>query len=434
VYRTTSKGPSVQVSATLAINEETERRRAAGLPVLALGFGEAGLPVHPDLVEALSRAGGRGSYGPVAGIEPLREAAAGYWTRRRLPTDPSQVVAGPGSKSLLYALLHAADGAVVVPRPSWVTYAAQAALLGRSVVHVSTRPGQGGVPDPARLEDAVSRTHRPGLSVGTIVLTLPDNPTGTLAGEATVRAVCEVAERHDLLIISDEIYRDLVHDDTTPYLSPAEVAPERTVVTTGLSKSLAVGGWRIGMARFPAGRRGQRLLAAVTGIASELWSAPAHPVQEAAAWALTEPAALRDRVRLSRQLHGRVARAAAEELRVAGATLAAPQAGFYVYPDLEPHRERLRVVRGVNGGTDLARTLLDGPGIATLAGCEFGEPEHSLRLRVATSMTYGSTPEQRETALQSTDPGSLPWVAQALAQLRDGLAWLTSSSARFGAR
>jgi aspartate aminotransferase len=237
----------VTVSATLAINEETERRRAAGRPVLPLGFGEAGLPVHASLVEALSRAAGRASYGPVAGVEELRAAAAGYWGRRGVPTDPAQVVAGPGSKPLLYALLRAIGGAVALPQPSWVSYAAQASLLGLPVVSLPTLPGDGGVPDPGRFESAV-HAHEAGTRVAVVVLTLPDNPTGTLATAATVRAVCEIAQRHEIWVIADEIYRDLLHDDGQPFLSPAEVVPDQAVLTTGLSKTLALGGWRIGVA------------------------------------------------------------------------------------------------------------------------------------------------------------------------------------------
>jgi len=84
-------------------------------------------------------------------------------------------------------------------------------------------------------------------------VTLPDNPTGRLASPVTVRALYQVAAAHRLVVISDEIYRDLVHDQATPMLSPAEVAPGATAVTTGLSKSLALGGWRLGAARRPAG-------------------------------------------------------------------------------------------------------------------------------------------------------------------------------------
>ena len=420
---------SATVSATLAINEETERLRAAGRPVLPLGFGEAGLPVHPSLVEALSRAASHASYGPVVGIEDLRTAAAGYWDRRGVPTDPSQVVAGPGSKPLLYALLQAIGGTIALPRPSWVSYAAQASLLGLPVVGVPTLPGEGGVPDPERLEAEAVHARRAGARMRAVVLTLPDNPTGTLASVATVRAVCEIAHAHDLWVISDEIYRDLVHDRERPFLSPAEVIPDHTVVTTGLSKSLALGGWRIGVARFPGSKRGARLGSEVAMIASEIWSAPAQPVQRAAAWAMTEPECLRERVRLSRLLHGRVARAVAAEFRAVGAVLPSPQAGFYLYPDLGEHRDLLRSSRGIDSGPALATALLEGPGIATLPASAFGEPEEALRLRVATSRLYGDTWEQQEAALASDDPTSLPWLVEEFGQLRSGLAWLVSGGA-----
>src|SRR5262249_54003414 len=74
----------------------------------------------------------------------------------------------------------------------------------------------------------------------------------------TVAALCEVAAAYELVIICDEIYRDLVHDPATPLLSPTEAAPARTVITTGASKNLALGGWRIGVARMPAGPLGRR--------------------------------------------------------------------------------------------------------------------------------------------------------------------------------
>ena len=125
-----SKRTLVPVSATLAVNEAIARRRAAGEPVLPMGFGEAGLPTHPALRAALAAASGRNAYGPVAGLPALRESAAGYWARRSLATDPDQVVSGPGSKALLFGVLLALGDDVAVPQPSWVSYAAQAAMIG----------------------------------------------------------------------------------------------------------------------------------------------------------------------------------------------------------------------------------------------------------------------------------------------------------------
>src|SRR5207248_4115131 len=112
----------VPVSATLAANEVLARRRQAGEPVLPMAFGEAGLPAHSLLTQALAAGGARAggnAYGPVAGQPTLRAAAAGYWDRRDLPTSPDMVVAGPGSKPLLFGLLLAMGTDVAMPAPSW---------------------------------------------------------------------------------------------------------------------------------------------------------------------------------------------------------------------------------------------------------------------------------------------------------------------------
>src|SRR6476469_10656046 len=107
-------------SPTLATNERVQARLAAGVPVLHLAFGEAGLPVLPSVAERLGAAAGENSYGPVAGSSAVRAAAAGYFERRGLPTGPEQTLLAPGSKALLYALLCVLPGDVVLPRPSWV--------------------------------------------------------------------------------------------------------------------------------------------------------------------------------------------------------------------------------------------------------------------------------------------------------------------------
>ena len=103
--------PPIPVSATLAANETMDARRRRGEPVLPLAFGEAGLPAHQVLRAALARAAGCNSYGPVAGHAALREAAAGYWARRGLPTEAEAVICGPGSKALLFGLMAAIGGA-----------------------------------------------------------------------------------------------------------------------------------------------------------------------------------------------------------------------------------------------------------------------------------------------------------------------------------
>jgi aspartate aminotransferase len=417
---------TVPVSATLAANEALAARRRRGEPVLALAFGEAGLPVHPRLAAALADTAGLGAYGPVAGTQRLRTAAAGYWSRRGLPTDPEAVVAGPGSKALLFATLLALGTDVAVPRPSWVSYAAQATMVGAVPHFVRAVPGEGGICDAAALETEVRASRAAGRPIGAVRVTMPDNPTGRLASPAAVRDLCAAAERNDLIIISDEIYRDLVHDPTTPFLSPAIVAPRRTVVTTALSKNLAVGGWRIGVARMPDGAAGAVLRDRLLGIASEIWSAPAGPVQQAAAVALDEPADLAERVSRSRSLHAAVSLAAARLCADAGLDVAPPQAAFYLYPDFDPWREHLRGKFGVNTGPDLVGLLLNRYGAGTLPGSAFGEPVSSLRLRLATGLLYGDTDEQREQALTAADPLQLPWINTAMTRFADILADLAA--------
>jgi aspartate aminotransferase len=417
----------VGISATLAANEALAERRLRGERVMPLAFGEAGVPVAPVLRDALATASSQNGYGPVAGSADLRMAVAGYWTRRGLPTAPGDVVCGPGSKALLFGLLLGLHGVdVAIPRPSWVSYAAQAALTGVRPVHVPIADGAGGVPDPDLLSAAVTTARRAGRRIGAVIVTLPDNPTGTLAGPDSVRRLCAVAERHDLLIISDEIYRDLTHAATAPFLSPAEVAPERTVITAGLSKNLALGGWRLGVARLPGGARRLRAMRdRLVGACSEIWSAPAAPVQAAAAVAFSEPTAVTERIARSRRLHGAVARAVASLLTEAGVATAPPAGAFYLYPDFGAHRAALRL-RGVTTSAELAALLLREYGIGTLPGSEFGEPAAALRLRIATSRLYGEAASQQEAALAADDPVTLPWIADALDWLRQALTAVTA--------
>ncbi|WP_431771905.1 pyridoxal phosphate-dependent aminotransferase [Streptomyces cucumeris] len=410
-------------SATLAINETLQARRAAGEKVLHLGFGEAGLPVPESVAAVLAGAVRRNGYGPVVGSAEAREAAAGWFTRRGLRTRPDQVLFAPGSKALLFALLATVPGDVVLPCPSWVSYAAQAALIGKRTIDVPIPAESGGVPDPERLAAALDEARRAGSRPGALVLTVPDNPTGTVARAERVQEVCAVAERHGLTVIADEIYAELVHAGRAP--SATSYLPERTVVTTGLSKSMALGGWRVGFARVPDGVGGAGLMDRLTGVASEIWSSLAAPMQAAAAHVLADPPEVLSHIDDARRLHAAVARAVHAEFTAAGALCRAPEAGFYLYPDFEPLRPRLEA-RGIDGGAALAATLLDRHGVGVLAGEAFGDTPRGLRARVATSLLYGESDTERRQALRSDDPLSLPWIAASLEHLRGALGGLTA--------
>ena len=369
---------NVPVSATLAANEAMAARRNRGQPVLPLAFGEAGLPVHPALRDALAAATACNGYGPVAGHPALRSAAAGYWQRRGLPTTGS-VICGPGSKPLLFGLLLAIGGDVAIPWPSWVSYAAQATIIGvrphlclprQERAGSATRPPwprrsrrpRPRPPDPVGGGDTPRQPDRPGAH--------PSHHPGALRGSGRATT---------LIIICDEIYRDLVHDTATPILSPAEVAPQQTVLTTGPSKSLALGGWRIGVARMPDGPLGSQLRQALLGVGSEIWSAPAAPIQQAAALAFSEPSRDLRANRRSRALHATVARAVASICAAAG----------LLVPRRRPRSTSTQTsnhgvitygaATRVTTSAGLARLLLERYGAATLPASAFGENPGTLQ-------------------------------------------------------
>ncbi len=417
---------SVATSPTLAMNEQLQARYDAGESVLHLGFGEAGLPVLPHVARRLMTSARRSNYAPVAGTAAARWAAAGYFTRRGLPTEADQIVYGPGSKALLYALIACMPGDLVLPGPSWVSYSAQATLAGKRVLRVPVPDEAGGVPDPDLLDDALHRARRRGGAPGTLLLTTPDNPTGTVAGPDLVRRVCAVAEAHDLAVVSDEIYRDLCYDPHE-HTSPSHLVPDRCFVTTGLSKSMALGGWRIGCARLPDSELGERVGRDVIGLASEVWSSLAQPMLDVAAHVYDEPIEVVTHVAASRSLHQVVATAVHRAFVDAGARCRPPRAAFYVYPDLGTQREALGR-RGITTGAELARHLMEAHGVGVLPGEAFGDDPAALRFRVATSLLYGRDDAERWTALRAPDPLVLPWVDQALARLRATLAALTATA------
>ncbi|MEO3822278.1 pyridoxal phosphate-dependent aminotransferase [Actinomadura sp. B10D3] len=407
------------VAANLAAHEIVKQRQLAGLSTLPLAFGESGLPVHRALKTELAAAVGLNAYGSVDGEREFREAVAGYFRRRGVVAEPGQVVGGPGSKPLLFAIMLALGGDVVLPRPSWVSYAFQAQLCGVRPLFTAIRPGEGGVPDPEEMTAQVTRARREGRKVGSVILTIPDNPTSTLPRPELVADLCQAARELDLTIVSDEIYRDLVFDCDHEFPSPSRYAPERTVITTGLSKNLALGGWRVGVAFVPDPELRTRIL----GVASNIWSTSSNPIQRAATLAFREPPEIIEHVTASRRLHAEVVTAMAARLAEAGIPVPKPRAGFYLYPDLEPLRANMKTPTSA----DLARLLLEEHGVAVVPGSAFGEDPQALKVRMATSLLYGQDDAQREAALAAPAPTSLPWIAAALDRVTDVLGSLATS-------
>jgi aspartate aminotransferase len=322
------------------------------------------------------------------------------------------------------AVMAVVAGSVILCRPSWVTYRPQARLFGREVLTVPAAQESGGVPDPEALRGCIRVARRRGSNPGLLVLTLPDNPTGTVAAPDLVHQLCRTAEDEGILIVSDEIYRDILHDPGFTFVSPAELAPQNTVVTTGLSKNHALGGWRIGLARFPQGAGGTRLRTDVEAVASEVWSCAPGPMQDVAQLALQEPPEIVDHLERCARLHAAVSASVYEVFRQIGAHCLPPQGGFYVYPDLEPLRGVL-ASRGISDSDSLQRVLLEEFGLAVLGGHHFGDDPRALRFRVATSLLYGDSRLEREESVAASRPLELSHITKNISRIDERLRKLT---------
>lgn len=402
-------------SATLRINEQMQEYARRGEPVVNLGFGEAGLPVLPVLRELVAANSYKNAYPQVQGGPAARTAVSCYFQRRGIPADPELCLLAPGSKAILYGLLATLPGDVVLARPSWVSYAAQAHNLGKNVLWCDAPATAGGVPDPALLPEMLDRARADGHDPRVMVLTSPDNPSGTVAPPEVLRDLARIASEQDLWIISDEIYRDVAYEPDA-YTSIAEIIPDRTIVTSGLSKSLALGGWRIGVARFPLTDAGRELFSSVIALASELWSGTPIFLEPVVEYAFSEPADVVERIAQSRRLHAVVSREIYQILREAGADVRPPAGGFYLYPTFagSPLADRL----GVKTDTELADALLRTGKVGMLPGTSFGDRPERLGLRIVTSMIYGASDQQRLATLHAADPLQSEPVIAGLAQIR----------------
>lgn len=375
------------VSATLRMNEAVAARRAARQRTIHLGFGEAPFPLPIPLREELARAANRTEYAPVLGLPGLRAAIAAYLARTRgLTTSPATIAVGPGSKAVLYALMRALAGDVLLPTPSWVSYAPQARLAGKRIFPVATDPTDNHRLTRESLDTALRAAREAGGDPRLLVVNTPSNPTGGMFAADDAEEIALWARGEGVAILSDEIYAELAHG-WRPHVSPAQFYPEGTIVTGGMSKAFSAGGWRLGYAALPATAAGEALIAAVRSLAGEIWSSAATPIQQAAIVAFAFDDAMERFVRRSARIHAHAGARLRSAIVTAGVRCPQPAGAFYVYPDFAPWREQL-AKRGVMTSADLATHLLDEWDIATLPASDFGEAPDVLRLRLATSMLY----------------------------------------------
>ena len=222
--------------------------------VISLGIGEPDFTTPQPIIDAGIRSLQQGEthYTSNQGILELRQAIAGHLARLyNVNYDPvNEIIATVGVSEALYltftALLEPGDE-VIIPTPCFVSYQAEVALAGGKPVEVYTNMEDDFQPDPAVIEKAITPKTR------AILLGYPNNPTGAIASRETLEAIGRIAEKHDLVVISDEIYDRLVYEHAHVCFPSIPGMQERTILLGGFSKAYAMTGWRIGYAAGPAG-------------------------------------------------------------------------------------------------------------------------------------------------------------------------------------
>ncbi|KAM0250021.1 hypothetical protein ACHAQJ_008790 [Trichoderma viride] len=439
----TALASQLRLSATLEINELVQQRIARGYKVVHLGFGEATFPIQQNVIAAHRQASDITSYLPVAGLMKLREVIAKFQSRRLDNTiGPDQVVVAPGSKPLLFSLFDILQGDVLLPRPSWVSYEPQILHAGKRVFWVETDEEDRHTITVASLESAFTNAVEEGGNPRIMLINSPSNPTGHAFNDRDIEIITAFCQRHDITIISDEIYSDITfskENNATP-CSGSQFKIGQKILTGGLSKTYSAGGWRVGYAIFPANEFGETVQSAVLAYASECWSAASAPAQEAAAVAFdTSPEMDLYRSQVV-SLHRRCTLALYHSLRQCGLAVSEPKGAFYVYPSFHPYSRQLGAL-GIKTSKELSHWLIDECGIAALPGSVFGEDDAGpvggrYRLRMATSYLYFQDQAERyqhgyknlDSAPDAKNNLELPLLSEAIQAIQNAVAKLREAA------
>jgi len=357
-------------SATLAINEHSARLQAQGRQVYRLGFGQSPFPVPAPVVAALRQHAHEKAYLPVQGLPELREAIAAWYRHTEdLDVAADQVMVGPGSKELMFLLQLVFNAELLLPAPSWVSYAPQARLFERDVVWLPTDMTGNWRVTPDQLADACRAEPR---RARLLILNYPSNPTGASYTPEQLDALAAVARRLGVLILADEIYSGTHFSGA--HASIARYYPEGTIVSNSLSKWCGAGGWRLGTFLFPEALGWLRN--AMAAAASETFSSVAAPMQYAAITAFEGGAEIEAYLGACRRILHAVSLAAANRLREAGATVCDAEGGFYLFP-------RFAATAPSTDSAKLCRSILAETGVALLPGSDFGQPAEDFTARIA---------------------------------------------------
>jgi aspartate aminotransferase len=372
----------IKPSITLAVTAKAAKLKADGVDIVSFGAGEPDFDTPEHIKAAVHEAlhkNGSGKYTEVGGTLAVRKAIAAELSAVHKQTiEPDQILVSSGAKHSLYnlfmALIDPGDE-VLIPAPYWVSYPDMVMLAGGRPVILETKAEDDFAVTAAQVAAACTGRTR------AIVLNNPSNPTGAVYTRAQIEALAKVCVEKDILVISDDIYRQLVYGDAE-YVSIAAINPEiakRTILVDGVSKTYAMTGWRIGYTAGPL-----PLIKAMAKIQGQSTSNPTNVAQVATLAALTGP---QDCVATMRKAFDERRVEMVKLLRaIPNVQCREPKGAFYAFPDVSAYVGKKSPEGAVlDDDVQLCDWLVEVGKVAVVPGSGFGAPGF-VRLSYATSM------------------------------------------------
>jgi aspartate aminotransferase len=356
---------NLKPSSTLAINETSRKLEEQGKKIFKFGFGQSPFKVPVDVVEELKNNAHQNQYLPMQGLSKLRDAIAKYTSvKKNFNYKSENVIIGPGSKELMFLLHIIFDGEIILPAPSWVSYAPQA-ILGRNKVKIlQTKAENNWFPTAKEIEKLILKEKNKNYL---LFINSPNNPSGQIC--ENLEEIAEVANKYNLIILSDEIYSELSFEKN--YKSISNYCPEKTIVSTGLSKWCGAGGWRLGYFIVPNSLN--KLKDMINVLASETFSAVSAPIQFAAIKAYENDHS--DYINKSRNILKAVGNYVYENLKSNKVLINKPQGGFYLMPEF--------LNKKFNSSAEMCDDILNKTGVALLPGSDFGFEQNRMLARLS---------------------------------------------------
>ena len=352
-------------SATLAINEDSNRLKECGKKIYKFGFGQSPFSIPETIVSALKNNANKNSYQPMQGLENLRLEIAKYLNKNNNNNFKSEeIIIGPGTKELMFLMQIAFEGEILLPAPSWVSYQPQA-LISKNKVHwIQTSRANNWFPTGDEIEKAVKKTTNKNLI---LFINSPNNPSGAIC--KNLEEIAKVAKKYKLIILSDEIYSNLTFDNN--FKSISNFYPERTIVSTGLSKWCAAGGWRLGFFAIPDNLKD--LKDSLKILCSESFTSVSAPIQYAAIEAYKgNHSNYLDGVNKILSFIGNYVY---KNLKSNTIDLAKSEGGFYLFPEF--------INAKFTTSSEMCKEILNKTGVALLPGSDFGLNKNKMIARLS---------------------------------------------------